>query len=809
MRIKSLIVLLLALLTSLSLKAQSIIDSCFTSGVVSTSFTSGTNIYNSATGESDLMSWDGTNWNGDWSNANLTLPPPINQANCRAVFIGSGTGWTSGGESFELQLTSGFVAGQTYSFDFTYVSHGMASTGAFTPLVYTNTTPSMGGAFQMANLPPVGNAWTTNTYTFTATAGQAGHDVLIIHSGNSSASGSGMINSFCESCNTIVPCTVDLGPDVVLCQGESVVLDATIPGAIYDWQDGSTNATFTASLSGNYIVTIDEGGCIFSDTVVVTVNPLPIVDLGNDTSQCLGSTLTLDAFTTGAIYTWNTGAPTSSIDVSTPDTYWVDVEVNGCVGSDTILVDFITGPVLDLGPDITLCDNSTAVLDASTVAGNYLWQDGSTNSTFTVTTAGQYFVEVNSGTCQSSDTVDVFYNSAPIVDLGNDTTLCQNDILQLDVTTLGATYLWQDVSLNSTFNVSQAGVYWVEVTANGCTGSDTLVIDYNTIDLGTDILLCPGDAILLDASSQATGPFTWQDGSIGNTFLAAGPGQYWVQSSGGCVASDTVNIDIVDLTLTMALDDSVQCGTPFEVNFTGNAQTNSAGILNWIWDFGDNSTIEMQNPTHVYNSSGVFSVTLSVITVEGCIATISEDNWITVLGVPTANFTFQPSKPTVFEPEVNFTNTSVGAVSWFWDFGDSTTSTSLHPTHEFPDVSGQYDVTLYVTNEIGCIDSITISIGVEEVIIYYVPNTFTPNGDEHNNMLLPVITAGIDVYDYSFTIYNRWGEVVFQTFDSKVGWDGTFAGKLVPTGTYTWVMDFQELASDKRYEQVGHVNLFY
>jgi hypothetical protein len=183
-----------------SLAQPTILDPCFSSGTPGTSFASTANLADVGA-NSDLCQWTGSAWTGGWPGANLTLPPPQNSAGCRAIWCGSGTVWTTGGEGFGVKLSSGLVTGVAYSFSVTYVSHGTGSTGAFNPIVYTNSTPAIGGV-SLGNMPAVGTTWTTNMLNFTATAAQSGHNWLIF--GTWPNFSSGFVNSFCSTCNVSV-----------------------------------------------------------------------------------------------------------------------------------------------------------------------------------------------------------------------------------------------------------------------------------------------------------------------------------------------------------------------------------------------------------------------------------------------------------------------------------------------------------------------------------------------------------------------------------------------------------------------------
>ena len=151
----------------------------------------------------------------------------------------------------------------------------------------------------------------------------------------------------------------------------------------------------------------------------------------------------------------------------------------------------------------------------------------------------------------SIDTVSFTVNvtPAPIIDLGNDTTLCQGETLILDATTSNATYLWQDNSTNPTFNVTQQGTCWVEVTVNNCSAIDSIYVNYiptPTVNLGNDTTLCQGETLILDATtSNAT--YLWQDNSTNPTFIVTQQGTYWGQVTNSCgIKSDTIIVELKD-----------------------------------------------------------------------------------------------------------------------------------------------------------------------------------------------------------------------------------------------------------------------
>mgnify|MGYP000134804831 CR=1 FL=1 len=178
--------------------------------------------------------------------------------------------------------------------------------------------------------------------------------------------------------------------------------------------------------------------------------------------------------------------------------------------------------------------------------------------------------------------------------------------------------------------------------------------------------------------------------------------------------------------------------------------------------------------------------------------------------IPDASFEADPTILNSFTgPTVDFENNTENAASYAWKFGDeSPVNTEVNPSHEFDiSISTKYDVWLVATSEYGCPDSTMKTIIVFKENLYYVPNAFTPDGDEFNQTFKPVITAGVDKSDYKLLIFNRWGETLFESNNPDIGWDGTYGGKLVKEGTYVYKIEFGLKDNDERKVITGHVTL--
>jgi len=291
-----------------------------------------------------------------------------------------------------------------------------------------------------------------------------------------------------DTINIIVSSPViDLGQDAGLCDGNILILDAENPGSLYLWNDSTTNQTLDLDTSGTYYVQVtDINNCSASDTITISVNPLPNVNLGNDTNFCNGNILTLDAENPGSLYLWNDSTTNQTFDVDTSGTYYVQVtDTNNCFASDTILISVNPLPYVDLGNDTGFCDGNILTLDAENFGSSYLWNDSTTNKTLDVHTSGTYYVQVtDTNNCAASDTILISVNPLPYVDLGQDTvTICNDSYVILYAGTGFDIYEWSDSSNLDSLKIDGALVgissefYSVTVTdSNDCQASDSVFV---------------------------------------------------------------------------------------------------------------------------------------------------------------------------------------------------------------------------------------------------------------------------------------------------------------------------------------------
>jgi gliding motility-associated-like protein len=370
---------------------------------------------------------------------------------------------------------------------------------------------------------------------------------------------------FSPNSQPLVP--VNLGNDTSLCPGQQISLNASLSGATYLWQNNSTLPTFQVTQPGNYWVQVSLGGCASTDTLVVLQEVLP-VDLGPDTGLCPGDILTLNATLPGATYLWDNGATGPVRTITQPGTYWVSVSRNGCTGYDSISVDFITLPAIDLGQDTSICEGTLFSLSAGSIplTVSLLWSTGATSHTIYPGISGSYWLKASVGSCEESDTINVYFKPLPQTDLGPDTILCEGDQIVLDAFWPGGLYLWNDGSTNPTLNISLAGTYSVTVTADGCINQDAIAIDTDSVPevyLGDDTTICEGDEILLTAGNGFTA-YLWNTGVTGNVIEIGQQGAYWVNVTNICgEAADTFQLSTKDCEYTIYIPNTF---TPWRVD---------------------------------------------------------------------------------------------------------------------------------------------------------------------------------------------------------------------------------------------------
>ncbi|MBL7955912.1 MAG: gliding motility-associated C-terminal domain-containing protein [Flavobacteriales bacterium] len=490
------------------------------------------------------------------------------------------------------------------------------------------------------------------------------------------------------------PTPIDLGADVVLCAGDDVVLDATVPGATYAWSTGASTPTITVNSTGNYAVVVTQGNCTVNDAIDVTVEALPTVDIGADATLCPGETLVLDATGPGLSYAWNTGATSPTITVSSNGTYSVTVtNAANCTATDVVTITYTTPGAIDLGADFALCAGESATLDATFPGATYAWSTGASSPTISVNSSGSYSVVVTQGTCTVNDAVDVVVNPMPSVELGNDVTLCAGEDITLDATWPGATYLWSTGATTPTITASTTGTYSVDVTLNGCVASDVIdvtVLSATSVNIGSDATICDGEVVTLDATT-AGATYLWSTGATTPTIDVTTTGTYSVEVfSGLCSVTDQATITVNPIPSVELGNDVTLCAGE---NITLDATWPGA---TYLWSTGATT------PTITASTTGTYSVD---VTLNGCVALDVID--VTVLSATSVNI---GSDATICDGEVVTLDATTAGATYLWSTGATTptidvTSTGIYSVEVF---SGLCSVTDQATITVNPMPSVEL-----------------------------------------------------------------------------------------------------
>ena len=237
---------------------------------------------------------------------------------------------------------------------------------------------------------------------------------------------------------------------------------------------------------------------------------------------------------------------------------------------------------------------------------------------------------------------------------------------------------------------------------------------------------------------------------------------------------------------------------PLTVQFRNLSRYAEADSYRWSFGEGEGVSTE-ENPIYTYYEPGFYTVTLEASNSVGVTIVEKKEFSVEVYETPRAYFNLRPDKAFLGEP-IYFVNLSYGAENYYWDFGDGTTSTETNPEHTYEN-TGSYDIRLVAESNKGCLDTILIesAVIIEDGGKVQVPNAFTPNqfgpsnsevvgGDGKNDIFLPVFEG---VTDFHMMVYNRWGEMMFESFDKNQGWNGYYKGRLCPKDAYVYKLELK------------------
>lgn len=644
------------------------------------------------------------------------------------------------------------------------------------------------------------------------------------------------------------PLTVTMSQQNITCNGfangSASALPAGGTGAYaFSWNTTPvlTTPTVTNLSPAVYTVTVsDANGCSATGNVsitepsAITVNPMIVSPV-----TCNG--LSNASLTVGASggsgpydYTWNTTPVQSSQTIAGvgAGTYSVTVmDTNGCAITaglsvpepPVLAVTSAAYPVSCFGA----CNGQTVVIPSGgTPTYSYQWlPDGGTSASATSLCPGTYTVTVTDHNgCEVQSALTVTQPAPLAITTMGDGTICagQNTMISAGATggTGTYTYSWTGIGTGATQTVAPIinTVYSVVATdANGCS-SPTANVIINVTSLTAANLTTSGSAAICYGAqttvsatvSGSTGPvnIVWSGG------LGTGSGPFTVSPSAttnyvvtvsdncGSVISQSIPVTVNPLPVIDVQPQTVSSCNQVNLSFADNSTTNAGA--SYVWDFGDGTVSNLVSPAHEYTLSGIYPVQVTVTSPYGCVNSANTTASVTVFQGSVASFTSEGLDGTEISPVYRFSNNSSNSVSYTWNFGDGTGSTVVNPQHTYAQ-KGIYTVNLLTVSADGCRDSLSADVEVTPTFTIYIPNAFTPNGNGVNDYFT---AKGAEITEFKMMIFDRWGELIFETSDLGTGWDGHAknGSGIAENGVYVYKIEVRDYAQ-RYHDYVGHVTL--
>ena len=701
---------------------------------------------------------------------------------------------------------------------------------------YTYTAANNGQTYTINNSNIANSCYTTNTVVY---RWQGYQTFFPFGSGLTNVAGCVLNYQELVTNTWQVTTTYSDGPTInpvtsqTLCGGQQTTAVAfSGTGSSYTWTNSNTAIGLGASGTGtiNAFTATNTSGATISATITVTpmlngcagppttftitVSPQIVptfTQLGpycqNSTPAILPTTSTNTPSITG---TW---APTT-INTSTVGnlTYTFTPSANQCGATTTMVINIISQPTLTITPQtICLGQSGTLTTTVSPTGGSYLWSNNATSSSITesptVTTSYTvgYSVSGCNATATSSITVNPMVNPT-FTQLGP---YCQNETpgTLTGTSTNGIDGTWNP-SIISTASVGNQ-TYTFTPMAGICANSASMTITINpllTPTFGTFGPYCQNENAPTLPGNSTNSPSiagTWSP-SVINTSTVGTTNYTFTPSISACTGNAVIPI-IVQLAPSPQVNSDITQGcNPLSVNLSSPNLPNA----NYTWTANGTIIGTGSNLSATFTSAGCYDIEL-IATYNGCVASSSIIDYICVENVPTTFFNNFPTEVSENTESINFYNTTNGAVTYSWDFGDGTNSTLFEPNHQFTNINSNLQVTLTATSSFGCSSSFTSVIPFKDPAIFYVPNTFTPDEDEFNQTWGPVFTRGFDPHNFSLYVYDRWGELVWESHNAENQWDGTYglSGKKAAQGVYIWRINYKPKETDDKVTISGHINL--
>ncbi len=605
----------------------------------------------------------------------------------------------------------------------------------------------------------------------------------------------------------------------------------------YFWSVPGNGNQINDLSAGTYSVTVtDNNGCTNSQSYLITEPAALTTTTSAVDVSCFGMnngsvTVSASGGTSPYSYQWSNSSSGSTAAGLVSGVYTVIItDANGCTSQTS---ETITAPdeliAITTSGSVTCNGYSNGTASVAVSGGtqpySYLWSNGSATSVMNNINGGNYSVVItDANNCTVNTSALVAEPAALVVTVSGSTTLCIGETAIISASAVGGNggyqFNWSNgVSGNSqTVSPGNTSSYSVSVVDSmGCpASSNTLVVTVNpplSLVASPAVTICEGEQAQISAiaSGGDGGPYTYHWSGLTQTTgtVTVSPSSsstYTVTVTDGCTtpaAAAAVQIEVNLLPVVNFTPVPASGCAPLEVFFSNNTVTTSPGA-SYTWYFGNNNGSSLFEPSHIYYEPGSYTVTLKVVSVEGCTNSLEIVDAVNVYPVPEASFYTSPQVASILNPVIDFMNTSSGATIYTWDFGDNKSSFEFSPQHMYAE-TGIYEIILYVENDYGCRDTARGQVVVEGASTVYIPNAFTPNNDGVNDYFN---VQGIGLTDIQMSIYNRWGQIVFTSDNTSKGWDGNdyYSGTKCPIGVYVYQVKVKSFKGDTR-EYVGRVTL--
>lgn len=601
----------------------------------------------------------------------------------------------------------------------------------------------------------------------------------------------------------------------------------------YSWNNGATTQSLLNVFYGTYIVTVtDNNGCSSFGHAIIEQPQLPLHGqiVGTDV-RCFGegngiADLTVTGGTQPYFFEWNTSAISEDLENLSPGIYMVTIiDDHNCSHADTIQILQPTAPLFGtiFGSNVTCNGESNGNVYANISGGRppyqFEWSTGSWQQNLLGVPAGNYALTVSD---QSGCHFVLEYTvSEPLpfyLQPMDNPTICYGMTTEIGVGIISGSVppysiLWSNDDFGMTTNVSptETTVYSGHVVdAANCISEDFDITVFVHTPLylhvtASDDTVCPGTEVICTtvvSGGGLVGNSVWVNDSlmfnpVRLTVFNDSIFRFRIKDvCNFAELTQDVHIYAYPLPPIDIVADKYSGCAPLMVNF---AELSPHHGQRYIWNFDDGDFENLsfnKSPNHIFYNPRTYNVNLQVISVQGCPKDTSIG--ITVFPVPDADFRADREVVSLGFPLVNFTNFTDGGFWYSWDFGDGNSSTHNNPQHSYT-ATGIYTVVLTAGSLYSCFDTASLNIQVNNELTLYAPTAFTPNSDDLND-LFRVFAANIDPQNWSFSVYSRWGELIFDTEKYEIGWDGKYHDMECPSGIYSWHAKFTDLYGNAYYE---------